>query len=89
MKHLKSLELMENESPQDNLWSKLDNLYSDINMVYSLMDEGYLDHNGNLKGDTSEEDCIDFCERELGIDHLTMEDINNAVNGLKQTLGVS
>jgi len=70
-KKLKNVQMFEEFSHVDernSTWgAELESLWADLNTLYSLQDEGYLNDNGSLKVDPS--DAIDFTRDELGQDN--------------------
>jgi hypothetical protein len=71
-KKLKNVELFEgfNVSEGDrggNFASDLENVWSELNIMHLLMDEGYLEKNGTLMGSVTYKDANDFLWREHNI----------------------
>lgn len=73
----------------DSLWSNLDDVYADIIALYTLMDEGYLDSNGNIAEGLSFVEINDAIDNELdnGMDHFTSdEEVIQYVQSIKNNI---
>ena len=81
MNNIKNFSMFEGNGK--SLWTAMDNAYSEIIMVYTLMDEGYLTSDGELK-DTTWEDCVDYCNgTEMSLS-VTEDDIKGAIEDMKK-----
>lgn len=92
MSKLKNVKMFE-DFGSDNLnegsfKEELDNAWYNINIMHSLMDEGYIDNNGQIT--TSFQDANDFLNKEHGEDNFFSSDnsvktwVINTMEDIKQ-----
>lgn len=77
------------DATTDSLWSNLDNVYADFITLYTLMDEGYLDSNGNIAEGLSFVEINDAIDNELdnGMNHFTSdEEVIQYIQSIKDNI---